>query len=58
MCNDHLLSATVIFVVSAAFIVLLSHIAARHETNRRIRLLEEAIERHEQAQNRWVTSQG
>lgn len=61
MCTPSILASIAFLVVGAllvghALVAITARLDAWRETNLKRRLLDEAIERHLQAQNRWVDS--
>lgn len=56
MCAANLWAAVVCLVAGHALVAFLVRLDAWRETKRKQRLLDEALSRHEQAQNRWVQS--
>jgi hypothetical protein len=48
--------AVVCLIAGFALVALLERLDVWRETNRKQRLLDEALTRHEQAQHRWVES--
>lgn len=56
MCTANLWPAVACLVAGYALVAFLARMDAWRETNRKQRLLDEALTRHEQAQSRWVES--
>lgn len=56
MCTANLWPVVACLIAGYALVAFLARLDEWRETNRKQRLLDEALTRHEQAQHRWVES--